>query len=327
MHSVTLRTGSLVLWLSMLYSFSFGQTKAEKYFLQGRSKYERGSYKPAIKWLDKSIDLDTNIAKAFAYRGAARIELFQLEGAMKDLDRAIVKDPSVAFAWYSRGRANSQMFAHDQALSDLNKAIELNNTEPKYYYARAAAHAAAKDPDAAITDFEKVIDLDSLYYRAYRELGTLQAQKMDTIAAKTNLDKAIALAPTDPVCYNSRGFHLKAAYGNHKSALEDFGKAIKLNPNYAYAFNNRGFSRYKVGEVSKGIKDIELSLKKREDNAWAYRNLNVIYSETGDKNGACSSAIRALELNYTEQFDNAMQEYKDKNCQKRKNKQRPRNAP
>ena len=69
-------------------------------------------------------------------------------------------------------------------------------------------------------------------------------------------DKAIQLDPKDARAYNNRG----AAYrklGEHQRAIHDYDKAIQLDPNDGYAYYTRGFTYVELGEHQRGKKDFD----------------------------------------------------------------------
>ncbi|WP_019508099.1 tetratricopeptide repeat protein [Pleurocapsa sp. PCC 7319] len=44
---------------------------------------------------------------------------------------------------------------------------------------------------------------------------------------------------------------------NYQQAIAEYDEAIKLNPNLAEAFGNRGFLRFQLGEKQEGLKDLQ----------------------------------------------------------------------
>lgn len=138
--------------------------------------------------------------------------------------------------------------------------------------------------------------------RAHRVKGELAAVMGDSAMARRELARAVAMAPDDPVNYNSRGYYGHAWHGDHAAAIADYDRAIKLNPNYSYAFNNRGWSRYKLGDARKGIKDIERAKRRKAHNPYVYRNLGVIALETGDTAKACIQFRKALDEGFTAMY-------------------------
>ncbi|MBE9595184.1 MAG: tetratricopeptide repeat protein, partial [Proteobacteria bacterium] len=84
-------------------------------------------------------------------------------------------------------------------------------------------------------------------------------------------DKALELNPKYAMAYHNRG----GAYANLKQyerAIEDYNKAIELNPNYAKAYGNRGIAYSEIGKYEESVRDMKKSgilffYSGREDNA------------------------------------------------------------
>jgi tetratricopeptide (TPR) repeat protein len=148
----------------------------------------------------------------------------------------------------------------------------------------------------------------------HRVKGELCALAGDTASARAELDKAVALAPDDPVNYNSRAYYIHAWAGDHRRAIEDYDRAIRLNPNYSYAFNNRGWSEYKLGEREKSIKDIQRARRTKPFNPYIYRNLGIIALEAGDTAKACMLFREALDRGFTAQHGDEVEKLMAASC-------------
>ncbi len=77
----------------------------------------------------------------------------------------------------------------------------------------------------------------------------------DYQGAINDFNKAIEINPKDADAYYNRGF-AKAKLGDYRKAIEDFNKAIEINPNYAMAYHNRGFAKIKLGQKDSGCQDL-----------------------------------------------------------------------
>ena len=55
----------------------------------------------------------------------------------------------------------------------------------------------------------------------------------------------------------------KTAYikGNYQESIRDFTEAIRLDPNYAKAYTNRGMSYNKLGDYSSAIRDCTQAIR------------------------------------------------------------------
>ncbi len=92
---------------------------------------------------------------------------------------------------------------------------------------------------------EKAIALDGEFALAYIQLGTVYALLVDYgkqdpeenfKLAWDNLNKALELDPLKVEAYALRGFLYYIAEGNEEKAVEDFERAIAMNPNYGATY-------------------------------------------------------------------------------------------
>ena len=117
--------------------------------------------------------------------------------------------------------------------------------------------------DKAITAFSKAIKLYPNSVEIYRARSEAYHEKNDYFHALADCNKVIALNPENPQSYCKRGYvyreiagerpiadELSADYQQESSelylAMEDFNKAIQLNPNYTDAYLGRGWVHYGI---------------------------------------------------------------------------------
>ena len=86
--------------------------------------------------------------------------------------------------------------------------------------------------------------------------------------------------------------------GKQKIAIADFGKAIRYDPNNAYAWYVRGIAYVTLGEYSKGEADRDVAVRLNPDGAanYHYEFANA-YSEVGEYDKAIAEFDRAIFLN------------------------------
>ena len=82
-------------------------------------------------------------------------------------------------------------------------------------------------------------------------------------------------------------------------AIADYTEAIRLDPKFAQAYNNRGGTYYGKGEFDKAIADFSEAIRLNPKYAHAYYNRGLVYSKQGENRKADEEFARAKELGYT----------------------------
>ena len=123
---------------------------------------------------------------------------------------------------------------------------------------------------------------------------------------------AIELKPDYAEAYNRRGFAYNDL-GEHLKAIADYDKAIALKPDYAEAYNNRGYEYSDLGEHLKAIAEFNKAIALKPDYAEAYSNRGCEYSDLGEHLKAIADFNKAIALkpDYAEAYSNRGCEYSD----------------
>jgi tetratricopeptide (TPR) repeat protein len=124
------------------------------------------------------------------------------------------------------------------------------------------------------------------YGNAYVYRGLVLIKKHDYRNATADFTKA---APHDPSNASSALNNRANAYeliGEYDQALEDYGRAIKLNPKNAVASFNRAGLYYTKAEYEDAIKDYDRAIDVKPDYIDAYNNRGKAYQAKGEINNA-----------------------------------------
>jgi tetratricopeptide (TPR) repeat protein len=84
--------------------------------------------------------------------------------------------------------------------------------------------------------------------------------------------------------------------GNTQEAIAQFTQAIKLDPNYTDAYNNRGNAYYDLDDYDKAIADYAQAIKIDPGDADAYNNRGIAYHNLGDYDKAIADYAQAIKL-------------------------------
>ncbi len=169
------------------------------------------------------------------------------------------------------GSAKYKLKNYTGAIEDLNRAIELKENYKEAHYLRALCYIQQGNLKSALKDFNTAIEIDSAYKEAYF----------------------------------SRAFYIRDKMGDYAGSIKDYNQYIRLNQNgdNAYALSNRGYAKYKQDDPEGAISDIEASLKIDPQNAWAYKNMALVFISLDSLQPACQNLQMALDHGYAKKYD------------------------
>jgi len=145
--------------------------------------------------------------------------------------------------------------------------------------------AGQQSAERGIKAGEKAVSLNPTSAEYYRVLGTLYGQAIVDIPsglnygakAKEAINKAVEKAPKSAAMYVARGvgnFYLRSMLGGGpKPAIDDFRKAIQLDPNSAEAYLWLGVSLHKDNRDAEARNAFAKSLQLNPRRVWTKQQL------------------------------------------------------
>lgn len=166
--------------------------RAQAEFDQGVQRMTPGSYREAVRYFDRAVEILPQFPRAFYQRGIAHHLLGETDAAVADLTRAIDENPSFGAAYTERGTLLRERGDLDRALQDFSRAVEIEPSANGFYQ-RGQAYASLGQPQKAIEDFDRAIaelrDAPAIYRaraEAKRSLGDMAGYKADHDVAVQN---------------------------------------------------------------------------------------------------------------------------------------------
>ena len=132
-------------------------------------------------------------------------------------------------------------------------------------------------------------------YRAQTELGRARRAKRDSDGAIQAYDEAIKLLPNEADAYNQRGI-AQIDKGQLALAVDDFSKAIDRNPNHGEAHNNRAWALFRLDRMAQGLADANAAVRLLPEKAFAWDTRAQINERLGNQQQAIDDYRKALEL-------------------------------
>ena len=140
---------------------------------------------------------------------------------------------------------------------------------------------------------------DDFYIQASVEVKSENFQE-----AIVAYNEAIRLNPQYADAYNDRGV-VRSALGNFSEGITDFERALQINPQYFIAYVNLGIVRLNLNDNQQAITDFDRALKINSNFADAYFNRGKAYFNLGKKEKAIADYDRVLKINpnYAQAYD------------------------
>jgi tetratricopeptide (TPR) repeat protein len=134
-------------------------------------------------------------APSFVSSGEAAAARGDGDRAIADFTRAIQLDPNLASAYAGRGTEYYKKSDWDRAIADFTQAIRLDPKHSTTFANRGAAYNSKNDWDRAISDCTESIRLDPNYANAYRHRAFAYIQKGSYAQARADVNMALKLNP------------------------------------------------------------------------------------------------------------------------------------
>jgi tetratricopeptide (TPR) repeat protein len=260
----------------------------EGYRIKGSLLYFKDDDKAALELLDKALDIDPEDVDSLLLRSQVHQALKEPEKAKADIEKALSLEPNQERVILTRSALAAQQKRFAEAFADMNLLLQIDPTNEDYRRQMAAYYVMDKRPRKAIALLTTIIDRNDKSSEAYR----------------------------------SRGDALLSV-GKHAEAIEDYEKALKIDPTDTGVLNNLAWvmATSPKDEIRNAERSIELATKACE--LTEYKQAHILstlasgYAEKGDWETAIKWSTKAVELGAEEdetrdQLKKELESYQEK---------------
>ncbi|MGV3504972.1 MAG: tetratricopeptide repeat protein [Adhaeribacter sp.] len=288
----------LILVLTGLISAKFKAHTARRLLVRSQYASATGSYKSALKQLNKALLIKPDYDTAYYQRGVLKTTLKDINGAIADFSQALRLNPRYSVSYFSRGTLYLQYGYPEKALPDFDAALRL---DPRYYDALnnkaiglntlgrplqaqeiydslLVVFEQYKRPDQALPAWSPQPPSDSMrtytalkprVSRLYFNRSFIKVQMNDLYGALQDLDKALQLSPSDYAAHYQKG-EILVRMKQYKAALQAFEKARSLYPAAFIGHINLGKAYAQAGQSRKAIAIFNQAIRRNQQSGEAY---------------------------------------------------------
>lgn len=234
----------------------------------GQMLIERGELLDAVRVYDHALRLAPNEVESLRGRGYARAALGELEAAADDLDRAS------AFGddhWLTSMRGEiARLRGNYESAVGFFRSLPADEALPWVSVALGAALLGLNDDHGARQAFQEALDRDPDDAEALCGLAMVALQGDTDEAARYAEDllrRAVLLDVDGPRTHALLGEALRRQ-GAPRDAVEEFDRALALDPAYAYAIGSKGQALLALGQVEQAIEALSTAASHSPDMEW-----------------------------------------------------------
>ena len=179
-----------------------------------------------------------------------------------------------------------------------------SNLIDKYLAQGFAYHQQGMFNEAKVL-YEQVLKIQPKNFSALQLIATLYAQINEPLKAIDFFSKAIRINPNFAPCYSNRGNTLKEL-GRYSEAIINYDKAISLQSDNANNYSNRGVALQELGRLEEALLSYDKAINFDPNFAEAFSNRGVALQELGRLEEALASLDSAifLKANFSRAYAN-----------------------
>ncbi|WP_069790772.1 tetratricopeptide repeat protein [Cyanobacterium sp. IPPAS B-1200] len=292
------------------------------------NKLVEGASNKRYQWVDEVLDAlkqkeaETLIsleakssANLYFERGNHYLELQDYKNALDCFENVIRIDPNYGFA-YQRRDFTSMQLAKISRKNNLSLRVQKMLQLSPLVVSGAIAFYAFLPTSGGVVDYINPMEAESVEVPSsnssvglepsrYYELGNRAYDEQRYNVAIIHYNSALRGDPNFVDAYNNRGIS-HHALGEYQEAIADYERIMELDPSYMRAYYNRGNAYKSLGEDQKAIANYLQAIELDPTYTNAHYNLGNIYREIGEAQKAIAQYDKVIEIdpNYKNAYYN-----------------------
>ncbi|MDR2469415.1 MAG: tetratricopeptide repeat protein [Tannerella sp.] len=270
-----------------------------------RQKY-RSEIRGRVQDRNVRIDLEPSFILTYYEKGRMLQESVYYDKMIEAYNARMALAWKILITNQEAALAEEQIAAHFESVNTASARIEQQPGNADLYFGRAMDFMLVQDFSEALRNFDKVIELDPSYTPAYFNRAAVRYKQMDYNRSQSSRDESHTVniqfgqgnTPVTPPRKDLSGDEPKERRGmdEHELIVRDYNTVIRQNPEFVYAYFNRGNIRCAQHDFRAAILDYNEAIQRDSEFAEAYFNRGLARLSMGDVTRGVADLSKAGEL-------------------------------
>jgi len=226
-----------------------------------KQTYLKGEKQKAIRMLQEVITERKDIGLAYSNLATLYKDEGNLNGALLVIEEGMKNNPTSHEVFSAYLNFLTEAGQSDKVISVFNDIdIPQKDTDPELWNFLGIAYTRKGDYSKALEALDKAASIDSDFATTFDNMGNVHLSiylntknKQELQKAIENYKKAVELNPENAVAYNGLGAAYRQA-GDMDKAIESWERSLAIDPEYGLPLYNLGYSHMNRGENKKALK-------------------------------------------------------------------------
>ena len=257
----------------------------------GRNANAQKRWDDAIKQFDYVTKLASDYPSGYSFRAESYIGKEQWIEATDDIVKALTLDWDQK-ALYMASELKDPAFT--MVISKLKVQSAKSPNEGKWPYIIGFLYEQNNQYVKAIEYYEAANKRD-VSPSVYNRISMCQFELGNYDESLSSINQALNIDSTE-VAYQALKANILYEMGDAKSAIAEWDKVLKAEPEYAFGYYRRGWFKELTGDVKGAIEDFSMSIVIDPNYAYAYSSRGDIYMKQGKADLAIADFTKVIEL-------------------------------
>lgn len=257
----------------------------------GRNANAQKRWDDAIKQFDYVTKLASDYPSGYSFRAESYIGKEQWIEATDDIVKALTLD------WDRKALDMASELkdpAFTMVISKLKVQSAKSPNEGKWPYIIGFLYEQNNQYVKAIEYYEAANKRD-VSPSVYNRISMCQFELGNYDESLSSINQALNIDSTE-VAYQALKANILYEMGDAKSAIAEWDKVLKAEPEYAFGYYRRGWFKELTGDVKGAIEDFSMSIVIDPNYAYAYSSRGDIYMKQGKADLAIADFTKVIEL-------------------------------